>query len=90
MKTRFKVIDYILHAIFSLLPCVETLEVIEIFVEQYCINCKGIEKNLKKRLYLVYLLGGPLFFWKQGDENFFKTNNFFSVSLSVKTFAPRF
>ena len=30
---------------FSLLPCVETLKVIEIFVEQYCINCKGIEKK---------------------------------------------
>ena len=36
--------NYILHAMFSLLPCVETLKVIEIFVEQYCINCKGIEK----------------------------------------------
>ena len=31
---------------FSLLPCVETLKVIEIFVEQYCINCKGIEKKI--------------------------------------------
>ena len=39
-------------------------------------------------MYLVYLWGGPLFFWKQGGENFFKTNNSFSVSLSVKTFFP--
>ena len=45
---------------------------------------------LNKRLYLVYLWGGPLFFWKLGDENFSKTNNFFSVSLSVKTFFFRF
>ena len=30
---------------FSLLPCVETLKVMEIFVERYCINCKGIEKK---------------------------------------------
>ena len=29
---------------FSLLPCVETLKVMEIFVQQYCINCKRIEK----------------------------------------------
>ena len=36
---------------FSLLPCVETLKVIEIFVEQYCINCKGIEK---KKYILAY------------------------------------
>ena len=28
-------------------------------------------------MYLVYLWGGPLFFWKLGDENFSKTNNFF-------------
>ena len=39
-----------------------------------------------KRLYPVYLWGGPLFFWKLGDENFSMTNIFFSVSLSVKTF----
>ena len=81
---------------FSLLSCVETFKEIEIFVEQYCINCKGIWhilmgfrifRILNKRLYLVYLWGGPLFFWKLGDENFSKTNNFFfSVSLSVKTF----
>ena len=45
-----------------------------------------IFRILNKRLYLVYLWGGPLFFWKLGDENFSKTNNFFSVSLSVKTF----
>ena len=38
-----------------------------------------IFRILNKRLYLVYLWGGPLFFWKL-------TNNFFSVSLSVKTF----
>ena len=64
---------------------------IEIFVEQYCINCKGIEKKifwlilmgfrifriLNKRLYLLYLWGGPLFFWKLGDQIFSKTNNFF-------------
>ena len=30
---------------FSLLSCVETFKEIEIFVEQYCINCKGIEKK---------------------------------------------
>ena len=85
---------------FSLLSCVETFKEIEIFVEQYCINCKGIEKYifwlilmgfrilriLNKRLYLVYLWGGPLFFWKMGDKNFSRTDNFFSVSLSVKTF----
>ena len=86
---------------FSLLSCVETFKEIEIFVEQYCINCKGIEQNnifwfiwmgfrifriLNKRLYLVYLWGRPLLFWKLGDENFSKANNFFSVSLSVKTF----
>ena len=85
---------------FSLLPCVETLKKIEIFVEQYCINCKGIEKEifwlilmefrilgiLNERLYLVYLWGGPLFFWKLEDENFSKTNIFFSVSFSMKTF----
>ena len=84
---------------FSLLSCVETFKEIEIVVEQYCIHCKGIEKKnwlifmgfrifriLNKRLYLVYLWGGPLFFWKLGDEKFSKTNNFFSVSLSVKTF----
>ena len=40
----FRLIKFILHAMFFLLPCVETLKVIEIFVEQYCINCKGIEK----------------------------------------------
>ena len=65
---------------FSLLSCVETFEEIEIFVEQYCINCKGIEKNifwlilmgfrifriLNKRLYLVYLWGEPLFFVEAG------------------------
>ena len=45
-----------------------------------------ILRILNKRLYLVYLWGGPLFFWKMGDENFSKTDNFFSVSLSVKTF----
>ena len=86
---------------FSLLSCVETFKEIEIFVELYYINCKGSEKIyifwltlmefrifriLNKRLYLVYLWGGPLFFWKPGDENFSKTNKFFSVSLSVKTF----
>ena len=27
-------------------PCVETFKEIEIFVEQYCINCKGNEKNI--------------------------------------------
>ena len=83
----------------SLLSCVETFKEIEIFVEQYCINCKGIGKKifwlilmgftifriLNKRLYLVYLWGGPSSFWKLGDENGSKTNNFFSV-LSVKTF----
>ena len=77
---------------FSLLYCVETFKEIEIFVEQYCINCKGIEqknifwliwmgfrifRKLNKLLYLVYLWGGPLFFWKLGDENFSKPNNFF-------------
>ena len=36
-----------------------------------------IFRILNKRLYLVYLWGGPLFFWKLGDENFSKTNNFF-------------
>ena len=45
-----------------------------------------IFRILNKRLYLVYLWGGPLFFWKLGYENLSKTNNFFSVSLSVKTF----
>ena len=30
---------------FSLLSCVQTFKKIEIFVEQYCINCKGIEKK---------------------------------------------
>ena len=45
-----------------------------------------IFRILNKRLYLVYLWGGPLLFWKLGGENFSKTNNFFSVSLSVKTF----
>ena len=45
-----------------------------------------ILRILNKRLYFVYLWGGPLFFWKMGDENFSKTDNFFSVSLSVKTF----
>ena len=39
-------------------------------------------------VYLVYLWGRPLFFRKRGDENFSKTNNFFSLSLSVKTFFP--
>ena len=94
-------LNFILHAMFSLLSCVETFEEIEIFVEQYCINCKGIGhiyifwlilmgfrifRILNKRLYLVYLWGGPLLFWKLGDENFSKTSNFFSVSSSVKTF----
>ena len=89
---------------FSLLSCVKTFKEIEIFVEQYCINCKGIEKKknilayfdgfrifriLNKWLYLVYLWGGPLFFWKLGDEDFSKTNILFSVSLSVKTFVFR-
>ena len=45
-----------------------------------------IFRILNKRLYLVYLWGGTLFFWKLEDGNFSKTNNFFSVSLSVKTF----
>ena len=85
---------------FSLFSCDETFKEIETFVEQYCINGKGIEKNifwlilmgfrifriLNKRLYFVYLWGGPSFFWKLGDKFFSKTNNFFSVSLSVKTF----
>ena len=79
---------------FPLLSCVETFinKEIEIFVEQYCISRKGIEKKkifwlmlmgfrilrlLHKWLYLVYLWGGPLFFWKMGDENFSKTDNFF-------------
>ena len=48
-----------------------------------------IFRILNKWLYLVYLWGGPLFFWKLGDEDFSKTNNFFSVSLSVKTFVFR-
>ena len=75
---------------FSLLSCVETFKEIEIFVEQYCINCKEIEKKkkkniyiyiyiywlilmgfrifriLNKRLYLVYLWGGSLFFLEAG------------------------
>ena len=32
-----------------------------------------------------YFRDAPLFFWRGGDENFFKTNNFFSVLLSVQT-----
>ena len=62
---------------FSLLSCVETLKEIEIFVKQYCINCKEIEKEifglflmgfrifriLNERLYLVYLWGRPFFFF---------------------------
>ena len=86
---------------FSLLSCVETFKEIEIFVEQYCINCKGIEKIyilvyfdgfrifriLNKRLHLVCLsMGRTIIFLEAGDENFSKTNNFLSVSLSVKTF----
>ena len=39
---------------FSLLSCVETFKEIEIFVEQYCINCKGIEKNI---YFLAYFDG---------------------------------
>ena len=45
-----------------------------------------IFRILNKWLYLVYLWGGPLFFWKIGDENFSKTDNYFSVSLSVKIY----
>ena len=73
--------------VFFALLCRNVKE-IEIFVEQYCINCKGIEKIyifwlilmgfrifrvLNKRLYLVYLWGRPLFFWKLGmkDKQFF-------------------
>ena len=36
-----------------------------------------IFRILNKRQYLVYLWGGPLLFWKLGDENFSKTDNFF-------------
>ena len=36
-----------------------------------------IFRILNKWLYLVYLWGVPLFFWKLGDEDFSKTNNFF-------------
>ena len=76
---------------FSLLPCVETFKEIEIFVEQYCINCKGIEKKLFwwDLGYLEYWIGGCILsisIWKLEDENVSKTNNFFSLSLSVKTF----
>ena len=46
----------------------------------------AFRRILNKRLYLVYLWGGPLFFWKMGDENVSKTDNFFPVSLSVKIF----
>ena len=86
---------------FSLLSCVETFKEIEIFVEQYCRNYKGIEQKnifwliwmgfrifriLNKRLYLVYLWGGPLFFWKLGDENFSKPNNFFCTVVCENLF----
>ena len=86
-----------MHAMFSLLSCVKTFKKIEIFVEQFCINCKGIEKNifwlilmgfrifkiLNKWLYLVYLWGGPLFFWKLGDEDFSKTNKIIVVCENI-------
>ena len=87
---------------FSLLSCVKTFKEIEIFVEQYCVNCKGIEKKYIyiglfwwDSGYLEYWISGCILsihgadhycFWKLGDKNFSKTNNFFSVSLSVKTF----
>ena len=80
---------------FSLLSCVETFKEIEIFVEQYCINWKGIEKKIFwqilmgfrifRILNLVYLWGGPLLFWKLGDKNFSKTNIFFSGAIFQQT-----
>ena len=85
---------------FSLLSCVETFKEIEIFVEQYCINRKGIEKNiywlilmgfrifriLNKRLYLVYRWGGPLFFWKLRNEHFSRRTIFFCIVVCKNIF----
>ena len=62
---------------FSLLCCVETFKEIEIFVEQYCINCKGIEKKIFWLILMGFRIADHYFFGSLGDENFSKTNNFF-------------
>ena len=74
---------------FSLLSCVETFKEIEIFVEQYCINCKGIEKNI----FWLILMGFRIFrMLNNGANHYFfgswgiRQRILFSVSLSVKTF----
>ena len=79
------------RTVFFSLLCRNVKE-IEIFVEQYCINCKGIEKKYiyilayfdgNKRLYLVYLWGRPLFFWKLGMKIFPRQTFFFFCSALI-------
>ena len=62
---------------FSLLSCVETFKKIEIFVEQYCINCKGIEQKIYFGLsgwdlgYLEYWISGCILSIYGADHYFF-------------------
>lgn len=67
---------------FSLLSCVETFKEIEIFVEQYCINCKGIEKEFIN--FWLILMGFRIF----RILNIYGADHYFFGSWGMKIF-PR-
>ena len=72
---------------FSLLSCVETFKEIEIFVEQYCINCKGIEK--KKYFGVFWWDLGYLEYWISGCIlSIYGEDHYFFGSWGMKIF-PR-
>ena len=68
-----------------LLSCVETFKEIEIFVKQYCINCKGIEKEI----FWPMLIGFRIFRTIIERLSFYGADHYFFGSWRLKIFQEK-